>query len=148
MKPKRVVDIVDQTPDSQTVKIRNLHEPIFIELWRIAHDKIQQFQTDLAHDVLALSTAMPGERFLWGYRDTGTTLFQLKSYQGAERVAANMAEKTCPLENWYIIEILKVRVGGHADGFVTWINAKNYTDLLRAVQANVVPEVANLQKEE
>src|SRR5690606_32959685 len=121
----------------QTVRIRNLHQPIFVELWRIAHDKIQSFQTDLAHDALGLGHANEGEKFLWGWRDTGTTLIPLRDYPDTPNVVLNMVQKNCPMQNWYVIQITKIRSGGHADGYVTWINCQSWEQMKRVIDDNL-----------
>lgn len=135
---RKVVEIVNSTPNSETVKIRNLYEPIFYQLWKLASATLEAYHTDVIHDALMLADSQVGEKFLWGYRATGTTLIRLKS--GRELAIATIATMTNPLENWHLIEITKMRTGGHADGYVTWINARNLEQMKRVVRDNV-PEV-------
>lgn len=134
---KRVVEIINETADSQTVRIRTLYDPIFTRLWEISRKTIEMFQTDLIHDALGLGFAEVGDKFLWGYRPTGTNLIKITNRYNVEQCLSMIAAMTNPLDSWHLIEITKIRPSGHADGYVTWINAKDTSHLKRVIVENI-----------
>lgn len=134
---KRVVEVLDETPDSQHVRIRNLYEPIFIRLWEIAEPGVAHYKTDIIHDALVLGQSRPGDKFLWGWRTTGTDIFNIRNIPSIANTMSHIAQMTNPLENYYLIEVTKVRRFGNADGYVTWINAQNLDHLKRVILDNL-----------
>lgn len=130
----RVVEVVDSTPNSEQVRIRNLFEPIFIGMWQFSKDTLQAYHTDLCHDALMLGNSKVGDKFLWGYRDSGTTLLRIRETWRAETVIKT-AVLTNPLKSYHLVEITKFREN-HADGYLTWINAQDEEHLKRVVLDN------------
>lgn len=137
---KRVVEIINETVDSQTVKIRTLYEPIFVRLWEIAKEKLEAYHTDIIHDALGLGFAEVGDKFLWGYRNTGSNLIKITNRYNAEQTLSLIAAMTNPLDSWHLIEITRNRPSGHADGYVTWINAQDADHLKRVILDNLTSE--------
>lgn len=131
----RVVEVIDSNPNREHVRIRNLFEPIFIGMWQFSKDTLRAFHTDLCHDALMLGNSKVGDKFLWGYRDSGTTLLRIRKRFQAESVIAT-AVLTNPLKSWHLVEITKFREN-HADGYLTWINAQDEDHLRRVVMDNV-----------
>lgn len=138
--PNRIVEVVDETPEGTMVKIRNFFEPIFVGLFKIALPKMEMYQSDLGHDAIWLSNAKTGDKYLWGWRPSGTTMVKLErigndNTMTAKAWAASCAN-ACPLDNWYLIEVTGVR-HGHADGYITWIRAKDVDHLTRVIDENL-----------
>jgi len=132
---KRVVQTVSESEDHTRVKIRTVYEPIFSRLWEISKPHIKYFQTDLIHDALTLGDSEVGDKFLWGFRESGTNMMRLKKSHSATTLSV-IATMVNPLESYHLIEITNIRTGGHADGYVTWINAKTVDDLKRVIEDN------------
>lgn len=130
---RRTVTIINDQPDSQRVKIRSLHDPIFSRLWNIASKTLESFHTDIVHDALMLSKAKASDKFLWGYRVSGTSMIRVKQ-STRSYMTAIIAGMSNPLESWHLIEVVKVPESGHAVGYVTWLNSKSVEHLERVVE--------------
>lgn len=131
----RTVTVVNEQADAVRVKIRTLHDPIFSKLWSIASKVLEGYHTDVIHDALILSKAQAGDKFLWGYRKTGTTMISLQRTKKAYTTAM-IAAMANPLESWHLIEVVKVPDSGHSSGYVTWLAAKDVGHLHLVVEEN------------
>lgn len=124
----RVVEIVNESPTGTRVKIRNLYEPIATRLFDIARPRLIAYHNDLIHDALMLADSAEGDKFMWGYRESGTTMIRLKRTggwtYGQIKEMVDVCLMTDPLESWHLIEITKMR-RVYADGYVTWMNLKD-----------------------
>lgn len=140
MKPKatheRVLEVLESTPTSEKVRIRNLYDPMFAELWRIAGKRIKEFHTDIIHDALMLAHSEAGEKLLWGWRETGTTMIRLKNYSVKDCMNIVQASN-CPANNWYVLEVKDTHKFGHTSGYVVWINAHDFSKIEQVVLDNI-----------
>jgi hypothetical protein len=132
--PRRVVEIQSESENGLRVKIRNLYEPLFVGLHKIAYDKVELYTSDLSHDAVTLASAKAGDKFLWGWRETGTTMFNIRT---VPMIHVPTHLQTCPVNNWYLIEVSKVRNGGFADGYITWTNSTEQEHLYRVLIDNL-----------
>jgi len=96
-----------------------IHDPLFGELFRIALPLMEGYQADLGHDTLRLATAVPGERYLWGVRPTGTEMILLDSDPQYRSKTISQCFKNYPNHRWHLLEITKVRQDGYCAGTVT-----------------------------
>lgn len=132
---RKVVEVVESSKDHERVKIRTIYEPLFIEMWRIASKKVEMYHTDIIHDALMLANSNVGNKFLWGFRPTGTTLVRLTNHRAL--TIATIACMSDPLDSWHLVEITNIRAGGMVDGYLTWLNAKDISHLHRVIDDNV-----------
>lgn len=96
-----------------------IHDPLFGELFRIALPQLEGYHADLGHDTLRLATAVPGERYLWGVRPTGTEMRIMPDSPEARSRVINDTIKTLNDHRWYLLEITAVRQDGYCAGTVT-----------------------------
>lgn len=132
--PKQVVHVLDESAEGTTVKIRRLYEPLFVELHRRAKPVIVDFTSDLSHDAITLAFAKVGEKFMWGVRESGTTLINIRR---TPRIYLPVYLETCPVNNWHLLEVTCVRDVGQADGFATWTNSQDVDHLMKVIDENI-----------
>lgn len=132
--PRKIVEIQNESANGMRVKIRNLYEPLFVRLHQIAFGKVEHYTSDLSHDTLTLAFSKAGDKFLWGWREAGTTMFNIRTTPIVNVVTYL---QTCPVNNWFLIEVDKVRNGGFADGYITWTNSHDQEHLYEVIVSNL-----------
>lgn len=129
--PKRQdVIVIAENDESQTTIIRKYYQPIIHRLWDIAMPNLINHQSDLLSDAVELSNAYKDDKFLWGWRVTGTSLIKLTKGKGES--IYSKAKLVCPTNNWYVVQIVdKHRY--HACGYVTWTNSHTVQHLRQVI---------------
>lgn len=117
-----------------------LHSPLFMGLWGIAHKNIISYQSDLVHDAIILSRAKPGDKFLWGWRETGTTMCGLQGLTPySSCIRGSMKASTCPLDNWYLVIVEENTNAGYPSGYVKKVEIKNLDDITEFLKIHLTP---------
>jgi hypothetical protein len=128
------VIVIAENDEGQTTIIRKYYQPIIHRLWDIAMPNMINHHTDLLSDAVELSNYKnKDDKFLWGWRVTGTTLIKLTKGKGES--IYSRAKLVCPTHNWYVIQVID-RHHYHACGYVTWTNSLSLHHLREVIMHN------------
>lgn len=99
---------------------KNVFEPLFVELFKVAIPVIKAYHSDLGHDAIMLSNALAGDCFLWGYRESGTHLARVTDENMSDMHKLMARSDTI---QWFFLRVTKHRHSQGIDGTMIPINS-------------------------
>lgn len=107
---------------ADTVPLLSHYGNLFYPLFQLALPHMRAYQSDLGHDALALSVTEPGEKLVWGYRESGTHMARVSSGETPrECIERNFRVVMEATREWYLLTVTGKR-GSTAEGTIERID--------------------------